>query len=125
MNESKLIINENCLLKINLNLIEFNYKLMLQKISKTTILSAVLKSNSYGLGLKRIADKKNIFVLLPNGQNITLSALQKDGAVIPAGSVIIVPPKTDKLTALGLTDIWSRVLGNIATSILAINAATQ
>ena len=76
-------------------------------------------------GLKRIADKKNIFVLLPNGQNVTLSALQKDGAVIPAGSVIIVPPKTDKLTALGLTDIWSRVLGNIATSILAINAATQ
>ena len=76
-------------------------------------------------GLKRIADKKNIFVLLPNGQNITLSALQKDGAVLPAGSVIIVPPKTDKLTALGLTDIWSRVLGNIATSILAINAATK
>ena len=57
MNESKLIINENCLLKINLNLIEFNYSLMLQKISKRTILSAVLKSNSYGLGLKNIAEK--------------------------------------------------------------------
>ena len=57
MNESKLIINENCLLKINLNLIEFNYRRMLQKISKSTILSAVLKSNSYGLGLKNITEK--------------------------------------------------------------------
>ena len=57
MNESKLIINENCLLKINLDLIEFNYSLMLKQISKSTILSAVLKSNSYGLGLKNIAEK--------------------------------------------------------------------
>ena len=76
-------------------------------------------------GFKRIADKKKVFVLLPNGKNITLSMLQRDGTIIPAGSVVVVPPKTDKLTALGLTDIWSRVLGNIATSILAINAATN
>ena len=76
-------------------------------------------------GFKRIADKKNVFVLLPNGRNITLSYLQKNGGIIPAGSIIVVPPKTDKLTALGLADIWSRVLGNIATSILAINAATK
>jgi len=33
----------------------------------------------------------------------------------------VIPPKTDRLTVLGLTDIVSRVLGNIATSILAIN----
>ena len=76
-------------------------------------------------GFKRIADKKNIFILLPNGKNITLSSLRNEGTRIPAGSIIVVPPKTDKLSALGLTDIWSRVLGNIATSILAINAATR
>jgi hypothetical protein len=33
----------------------------------------------------------------------------------------VVPPKTDKLSILGLTDIISRVMGNIATSVLAIN----
>lgn len=76
-------------------------------------------------GLKRNADKKSIFVLLPNGKNITLSSLKVNSSLIPAGSVIVVPPKTDKISALGLTDIWSRVLGNIATSILAINAATK
>jgi protein involved in polysaccharide export with SLBB domain len=76
-------------------------------------------------GFKRIADKKNVFIMLPGGRNTTLSSLQKEGSFIPAGSVIVVPPKTDKLSALGLTDIWSRVLGNIATSILAINAATN
>jgi hypothetical protein len=34
---------------------------------------------------------------------------------------VVVPPKTDKLSILGLTDIISRVMGNIATSVLAIN----
>ena len=76
-------------------------------------------------GLKRMADQKSIFILLPNGQNLTASSIRTDGTHIPAGSVIVVPPKTDKISALGLTDIWSRVLGNIATSILAINAATK
>jgi hypothetical protein len=42
-------------------------------------------------------------------------------SIIPPGSVIVVPPKVDRLSALGLTDVVSRVLGNIATSILAIN----
>jgi len=76
-------------------------------------------------GLKRNADKKSIFVLLPNGKNITSASLRTNSSLIPAGSVIVIPPKTDKISALGLTDIWSRVLGNIATSILAINAATK
>ena len=68
---------------------------------------------------------KNIFVTLPNGQSLKTDRLEESGGLIPPGSVIVVPPKTDKLSALGLTDIWSRVLGNIATSILAINAATN
>ncbi len=57
MNNTRLTINENCLLKIDLDLIESNYKIMLKKISRNTVLSAVLKSNSYGLGLKYITEK--------------------------------------------------------------------
>lgn len=68
-------------------------------------------------GYSRIADKNRIYMLLPNGE---ASPLIKN-TIIPPGSVVIVPPKTDKLSILGLTDVVSRVLGNIATSILAIN----
>ena len=76
-------------------------------------------------GFDRLADKKNIYVLLPNGSSLTLNSLKKHGGLIPAGSQIIVPPKTDKLNALGLTEVISKILGNIATSILAINAVSN
>jgi protein involved in polysaccharide export with SLBB domain len=68
-------------------------------------------------GLNSGADKKSIYVLLPNGESLKAT---KDVAV-PPGAVVVVPPKTDKLSILGLTDIISRVMGNIATSVLAIN----
>lgn len=68
-------------------------------------------------GVNRIADLKKIYILLPNGESISANS----DSIIPPGSVIVVPPKTDRLTALGLTDLVSRVLGNIATSVLAIN----
>ena len=68
-------------------------------------------------GLNSGADKKSIYVLLPNGESVRAT---KD-VVIPPGAVVVVPPKTDKLSILGLTDIISRVMGNIATSVLAIN----
>ncbi|MDC0121911.1 SLBB domain-containing protein, partial [Amylibacter sp.] len=68
-------------------------------------------------GLTKMADIRKAYLLLPNGE----SRLLDNSTVIPAGSVVVVPPKIDKLSVLGLTDIVSRVLGNIATSILAIN----
>ena len=76
-------------------------------------------------GLDRIADIKNIFVTLPNGKSLTQERLKESGGIIPPGSVIIIPPKTDKLSLLGLTEVFSKVLGNIATSILAINAVSN
>ena len=69
-------------------------------------------------GFDELADEKNIFVQLPNGQNISGNS----STPIPPGSIIIVPPNVNKLTPLAFTDIVSRVLGNIATSLLAINA---
>ena len=68
-------------------------------------------------GLNSGADKKSIYVLLPNGESVKATK----EVVIPPGAVVVVPPKTDKLSILGLTDIISRVMGNIATSVLAIN----
>jgi len=68
-------------------------------------------------GANRIADLKRTYILLPNGE----STAANNHSIIPPGAVIVVPPKTDRLSVLGLTDLISRVLGNIATSVLAIN----
>ena len=54
---------------------------------------------------------KRAYILLPNGESIQAD---KD-SIIPPGSVIVVPP-ADRLTVLGLTDLVSRVMGNIATN---------
>ena len=68
-------------------------------------------------GATRTADLKRAYILLPNGESTSAD----EDSIIPPGAVIVVPPKTDRLTVLGLTDLVSRVLGNIATSVLAIN----
>ena len=57
MDENNFIINDNCLLKINLDRIGQNYKKIQKRISKNSEISAVLKSNAYGLGLENIAKK--------------------------------------------------------------------
>ena len=57
MDTKNFIINENCLLRINLNTISLNYKKIQKNITKTSTVSAVLKSNAYGLGLSHIAAK--------------------------------------------------------------------
>jgi hypothetical protein len=67
-------------------------------------------------GVTKIADIRKAYLLLPNGESRKLSKT----TVIPVGSVIIVPPKLDRLSILGATDIVSRVLGNISDSILSI-----
>jgi protein involved in polysaccharide export with SLBB domain len=73
-------------------------------------------------GLDRVADNRNIYLVLPNGQSQPLANDTDTTTLVPPGAVIVVPPKTDKLTALGLTEVISKILGNIATSLLAINA---
>ena len=77
-------------------------------------LSAYLASAG---GLTKLADIKKAYLLLPNGESVPATS----STIIPPGSAIVVPPKTDRLSVLGLTDLVSRVLGNIATSMLAIN----
>ncbi|MGB1915449.1 MAG: SLBB domain-containing protein, partial [Paracoccaceae bacterium] len=91
-------------------------------VQKDTVVSysASKRLNAYlaaAGGANRIADLKRTYILLPNGE----STRADEESIIPPGAVIVVPPKTDRLTVLGLTDLVSRVLGNIATSVLAIN----
>ncbi|MDB3965390.1 SLBB domain-containing protein [Amylibacter sp.] len=68
-------------------------------------------------GLSRNSNLKISYILLPNGESKPLSK----NTIVTPGSVLVIMPKTDKLSILGLTTVVSRVMGNIATSILAIN----
>ena len=67
-------------------------------------------------GVTKVADVRKSYLLLPNGQSRELNKT----TVIPVGSTIIVPPKLDRLSILGGTDIISKVLNNISSSILSI-----
>lgn len=68
-------------------------------------------------GMSRVADLKRSYLLLPNGESTLLTRQMP----IPPGAAIVIVPRTDKLSIIGITDLVSRVLGNIATSVLAIN----
>ena len=68
-------------------------------------------------GTTRLANLKDSYLLLPNGESLPLAREMP----VPPGAAIVIVPKLDKLNTLGLTELVSRVLGNIATSVLAIN----
>ena len=73
-------------------------------------------------GTSKIADSKNVYMILPNGQSEPIGEIDSAKVIIPPGAVLIVPPKVDKLSPLGLSRVASDILSNIATSLLAINA---
>ena len=73
-------------------------------------------------GTSKIADSKNVYMVLPNGQSEPIGEIDSANVIIPPGAVLIVPPKVDKLSPLGLTRVVSDILSSIATSVLAINA---
>lgn len=73
-------------------------------------------------GLTRLADRRRSFIILPDGSSMPINLRRQGGdAAVPPGSVIVVPPKVDKVSALQLTDSISRALGSIASSVLAID----
>jgi protein involved in polysaccharide export with SLBB domain len=73
-------------------------------------------------GTSKIADSKNVYIVLPNGQSEPIGEIDSANVVIPPGAVLIVPPRVDKLSPLGISRVVSDILSNIATSLLAINA---
>jgi protein involved in polysaccharide export with SLBB domain len=73
-------------------------------------------------GLTRFADPRRSFVILPNGRSLPINLRRKGGNIdIPPGSVIVVPLKVDRVSAMQLTEAISRALGSIASSVLAID----
>jgi protein involved in polysaccharide export with SLBB domain len=73
-------------------------------------------------GLTRFADPRRSFMILPNGQSLPINLRRKGGnADVPPGSVIVVPPKVDRVSGMQLTETLSRALGSIAASVLAID----
>ncbi|MDC1411952.1 SLBB domain-containing protein [Amylibacter sp.] len=90
-------------------------------VQRTTVAAYKRDKNFYEYlqsagGATKIADIRKAYLLLPNGESLKLNK----STLIPVGSVIIVPPKLDRLSILGTTDVISRVLGNITDSILSI-----
>jgi protein involved in polysaccharide export with SLBB domain len=73
-------------------------------------------------GTTKIADSKNVYMVLPNGQSEPIGEIDSANVIIPPGAVLIVPPRVDKLSPLGLSRVVSDILSSIATSVLAINA---
>ena len=67
-------------------------------------------------GVTKMADTRKAYLLLPNGESRQLNKT----TLIPVGATIIIPPKLDRLSVLGGTDIISKVLSNISNSILSI-----
>jgi hypothetical protein len=73
-------------------------------------------------GLTRFADPRRSFMILPNGRSIPVNLRRNgDSAPVPPGSVIVVPPKLDRVSTMQLTEGISRALGSIASSVLALD----
>ena len=90
-------------------------------VQRSTVAAYVPGQNFYDYlqvagGITKIADIRKAYLLLPNGESRRLSK----STLIPVGSVIIIPPRLDRLSILGATDLISKVLGNISNSILSI-----
>ena len=76
-------------------------------------------------GLTRFADPRRGFIIFPNGKSLPINLRKKGGnAEVPPGSIIVVPPKVDRVSALQLTDTITRALGSIASSVLALDVIT-
>ena len=73
-------------------------------------------------GLTRFADPRRSFMILPNGRSIPVN-LRRNGSsvLVPPGSVIVVPPKLDRVSTMEITETISRALGSIASSVLALD----
>ena len=74
-------------------------------------------------GLADSADKKGIFVILPNGQAVrNLDSWRIGRSKIKPGSTIIVPRDSTPFNAISIFRIFTPILANFATAAAAISA---
>lgn len=73
-------------------------------------------------GTQRTADKKRVFVVLPNGaaQPVAARGWGKGGVVVPPGSTIIVPKNIDPLYGLQVARDVTGIVGGLLTSIATL-----
>jgi len=72
-------------------------------------------------GTTKTADKRRVFLVLPNGTAQPLRPLKRaDSIVVPPGSTIIVPKDIDPLYTLDLARDVSGILGTLITSVATI-----
>ena len=76
-------------------------------------------------GPTKLADLRRAFLVLPNGQGMQIDIARGQSQPVPPGSVIVVPPRLDRLSPLALTEVIANVMGNIATSILAFDTISN
>ena len=77
-------------------------------------------------GLKEAADKDRVFVIGPNGKSqlVKRSLFNSSNSILP-GSTIVVPRDPRPLDGVGLTQIITPVLADLATSAAAIAAISD
>ena len=74
-------------------------------------------------GLADSADKRGIFVILPNGQAVrNLDSWRIGRSKIEPGSTIIVPRDSTPFNAISIFRIFTPILANFATAAAAISA---
>jgi polysaccharide export outer membrane protein len=74
-------------------------------------------------GTQSTADKKRIFVVLPNGTSQPLTSRgwgRQDNSVVPPGSTIIVPKDIDPLYNLDLARDVTGIIGSLLTSVATV-----
>ncbi len=74
-------------------------------------------------GIQSTADKKRIFVVLPNGTSQPLTSRgwgRQDNSVVPPGSTIIVPKDIDPLYNLDLAKDVTGIIGSLLTSVATV-----
>ncbi len=74
-------------------------------------------------GTQSTADKKRIFVVLPNGTSQPLRSRgwgRQDNSVVPPGSTIIVPKDIDPLYNLDLARDVTGIIGSLLTSVATV-----
>ena len=90
------------------------------------VFSKNLRVNDYiklAGGFADSADKKGIFVILPNGQAIrNLDRWRIGRSKIEPGSTIIVPRDSTPFNAISIFRIFTPILANFATAAAAISA---
>lgn len=83
-------------------------------------------------GVLKSADRKNIFIIHPNGETENIKndtrlsfVLDNNKQLIYPGSIIFIPRKTRISTSLDVASIWAPIISNFALSITSLSVLNK